>query len=465
MLPTLLGKKSMGQILREIHEAYPNEPVVGFYNFMQPRLLIRDQSLIDKVWIKDFSHFTSRQGEPDLLNDPLNSNLFNLSGNVWRSIRAKFAPMFTTGKLRNMFNHIDSVGDDFIKHLEKPRKEDSLDIMKTYTIDVISTTAFGMQPGPMDDLNNEFRSQGRQIMPPNLATFLKFMMIFVFPSLSQKLGLNFTPKSSNSYFCGALKGVLNHRKQTGTTRNDFVQQMITLQEKGVIEVENPDAADDYLRIQDAPGMKIEPTDDLLAGQAFAFLLAGFDATAIGVMMSLFELATNPEVQEKARAEVIKALEGDKTFSYDSLKSMEYLEGSLKETQRIQSIVPILFRKCTARYKLPGIPYTVEVGDTVVCSTYAIHMDPKVYPEPDKHIPERWLGDSSIPVGSYLPFGYGPRLCIGMRLAMVELKSIVAKVLLNYKISLHPSVQLPLELNPLAFFNQPIRNPSFIFTKI
>uniref|UniRef100_A0A0A9YE48 Cytochrome P450 6k1 n=3 Tax=Lygus hesperus TaxID=30085 RepID=A0A0A9YE48_LYGHE len=468
MLSMLLLTKTQGEILREFHEAFPDEPVVGFYYFMQPRLLIRDRSLIDKIWIKDFSHFTSRQGEADLLNDPINSNLFNLNGNVWRSIRVKFAPMFTTGKLRYMFTHINSVGNNFIQHLEKTQNEnvDSLDLMKTYTIDVISTTAFGMQPGPMDDPNNEFRQQGRQIMPANFLTFAKLIMIFIFPNLSQKLGVNFTPKSVNLYFCDALKRVLNHRKLTGTVRNDFVQQMISLQEKGVIKVDNPDASDEYLKIEDAPEMKIEPTDDLLAGQAFAFLLAGFDTTALGLMMSIFDMAANQEIQEKARAEVRKvvdSLEGEVT--YDSLKSMEYLEGALKETLRIHSIAPMLFRKCNTKYKLPGIPYTVQVGDSVALSSFAIHMDPEVYPEPEKYLPTRWLDDSSFPAGSFIPFGYGPRICIGMRLAMVEIKSIVAKVLLNYKISLHPSVQLPLTLNPVSVFNQPARNPAFIFTKI
>lgn len=83
-----------------------------------------------------------------------------------------------------------------------------------------------------------------------------------------------------------------------------------------------------------------------------------------------------------------------------------------ETMRKYPPVQALARVCTKPYRVPGTDVDVDVGTAVLIPVYAIHHDPRYYPEPDAFDPERFSKDGARPAGTYLPFGDGPRICIG-----------------------------------------------------
>ncbi|BET01583.1 unnamed protein product [Nesidiocoris tenuis] len=453
LLPVLMRRKTMSDFYKEMYDNYPNEPLVGYYHFMVPILMIRDKGLVDRVFIKDFQCFTDRFGAPDIVDDPSNANLFVLGGNAWRTIRAKFTPMFTTGKLKAMHPNINAIADRFIDRLSE-KLTDPVDLVKeagVFAIETTSSCAFGIEPGAVDSETNEFGRNCLNVQPQNIFLFLRMSLLFIVPKFSGLIRLNVVSKKMASYFLGMIKDVLQHRRASGTSRQDLVQQMIVLQEKGEIEVE-PQEVEEGVDDKSAY-MKIEPTDDLIAGQALAFLLAGFDTTKYSLACMLLELAMHPEEQEIAREEVRKMndLHG---VDADSLKSMEYLEACMKEGLRLHSPLNSLVRICTKTCSLNG--HTVNPGDKVFISIDGIHLDPSNYGEPEKFKPSRWLDDENRPQsGTYLAWGYGPRTCIGMRFASLILKSALAKILLKYRLSLAEPVKMPLAVNPMAiFFNFP-----------
>uniref|UniRef100_A0A0K8ST63 Cytochrome P450 6k1 n=2 Tax=Lygus hesperus TaxID=30085 RepID=A0A0K8ST63_LYGHE len=251
LLDVVLKKRTQAEILQDIYNEFPNEPIVGYYHFLSPRIIVRDLGLVERVLIKDFVHFVDRAPPVDIKDNPLVVNLFALCGNTWRAVRAKFSPMFTTGKLRYMFPQVGNIADDFTKILDK--KLDGVDIKAEsgkFAMEVIGSCAFGIEPGAMDEEENEFKIEAKAAFSPALKDFARLTAVFTFPGVARRLGLQFTPPRTTAYFTKVVRSALVHRQQSKEVRKDFVQQMVTLLEKGSIDVEKEDPSDGYLNIGD-----------------------------------------------------------------------------------------------------------------------------------------------------------------------------------------------------------------------
>lgn len=131
--------------------------------------------------------------------------------------------------------------------------------------------------------------------------------------------------------------------------------------------------------------------------------------------ALYELALNPDVQDKLAEEIRKytSENGDK-LTYDLLQEMKYLDMVVSETLRKYPPVGNLFRQCTKPYTIPGTNVLIEAETRVFIPIYAIHRDPKYYPNPEKFDPERFTPEEKAKRHPmiYMPFGEGPRNCIG-----------------------------------------------------
>lgn len=117
-----------------------------------------------------------------------------------------------------------------------------------------------------------------------------------------------------------------------------------------------------------------------------------------------------------------------------------------ETLRKYPVLPHLRRKAMADYVVPGHPnYVIEKGKTVVISVMAIHHDPEIYPEPEKFDPERFAPKEMQSRDSitWLPFGEGPRNCIGLRFAQMQIRIALAYLLRNFEFGICAKTDIPL----------------------
>ncbi|XP_031347747.1 cytochrome P450 6B4-like [Photinus pyralis] len=109
------------------------------------------------------------------------------------------------------------------------------------------------------------------------------------------------------------------------------------------------------------------------------------------------------------------------------------------------------RQCTKEYRVVGTSLTLNRGDNVYISTLGIHSDPNLYPDPEKFLPERFAEGHSRHPCAYIPFGAGPRSCMGQRFAFMEAKIVVAKILKDFHISVNDITDSePLPMDPKAF---------------
>uniref|UniRef100_A0A1B6E0D8 Cytochrome P450 n=1 Tax=Clastoptera arizonana TaxID=38151 RepID=A0A1B6E0D8_9HEMI len=193
------------------------------------------------------------------------------------------------------------------------------------------------------------------------------------------------------------------------------------------------------------------TDDVLVmnqltAQAFIFFLAGFETTSNTTSFCLYELALNQDVQEKLRQEV-DLLGGD--VSFDRIKEMTYLDMVVKETLRRHPPVGFLHRTCNQPYKIPGTDDVIDKGILLIVPIHGLHRDPEYFPEPLKFDPERFSKENAANIKpySYLPFGEGPRYCIGMKFGEIQVKTGLVQLLQKFEFHVHEKTAVPVQIEP------------------
>ncbi|XP_023235109.1 cytochrome P450 4C1-like [Centruroides sculpturatus] len=167
---------------------------------------------------------------------------------------------------------------------------------------------------------------------------------------------------------------------------------------------------------------------------------GHDTTAHAMSWTLYFLGRFHDIQEKVYLELKSIFHNDtnRNITVDDLMKMTYLECVIKESMRIYPPFPVIGRK---------ISHKITIGDYVLpsqssCYIYihAIHHNPSVYKNPEVFDPDRFLPENfkSLPPYAFLQFSAGPRNCLGSKLAMIKMKTVLANVLRNFKIhSLDP----------------------------
>lgn len=193
-----------------------------------------------------------------------------------------------------------------------------------------------------------------------------------------------------------------------------------------------------------------------------FFIAGFETSSSTMNFCMYELSKNPDKQKKVHEELDNLLKsGDiNNLTYDVLASMKYLECCIDETLRKYPIVPILNRESTKDHTFAGTNMTIEKGTPITIPVLGLQRDPEIYDEPLEFRPERFLNS---PNGSgkgkgifYLPFGDGPRSCIGARMGKLQTKIGLVTLLLKFKFELvdQSLMHKELEFDPPQFILTP-----------
>lgn len=115
-------------------------------------------------------------------------------------------------------------------------------------------------------------------------------------------------------------------------------------------------------------------------------------------------------------------------------------------------LPFLDRELNEDWKIPGSDIILKKGTAIMISNFGVQRDPEFYPDPEKFDPERFSEEEKAkrPAMAYLPFGDGPRNCIGLRFGYLQTKVGLATFLKNYKFSIHPKMVLPIVFHPSSF---------------
>ncbi|XP_014476489.1 PREDICTED: cytochrome P450 9e2 [Dinoponera quadriceps] len=434
--PFFFRRMSIVENIEKLYKRFSDARYFGFYYFTTPTFVIRDPDLITSIAIKNFDNFCDHRNFVNEELDPIASkNLFGMRGDHWREMRKLLSPAFTSSKMKMMFGLICQCADNFSTHmannsLKAAKTVNVKEEMSKYATDVVASCAFGVSVDSFRYPKNEFYLLGREAMNFDGFLSLKFLLNTNFPKFAKMFRIRVFSKKVERFFKELVTSTVKIRDEKGITRPDMIQLMMENREKST-----------------GPEFDI----DEMTAQAFVFFLGGFDTVSTVMCFLAHVVAVNPDVQRKLRAEIDKVLkENDGKPTYEALNSMKYLDAVVTECMRLYPLAAFIDRLCVKNFELPPAtpdckPVTVKPGQTIWFPSYSLHRDPNYYPEPDKFDPDRFLNGHSDS-STYLPFGLGPRICLGNRFALMEMKLMLFYML--WRCDLMPDVKtkVPLVLN-------------------
>jgi cytochrome P450 len=197
----------------------------------------------------------------------------------------------------------------------------------------------------------------------------------------------------------------------------------------------PNVLSTLLDVQDEDGELLDR--DTIVDELLLFLFAGHDTTVTSTSNVLYHLSQHPQVAARARAE--QAALADARFTLESIRAMTYLDAVIKESMRLIPPIGGSFRVMTREAELEG--YRIPAGWRIAVGPRSVHFDARYYPDPQRFEPDRWLSEDQRPPFSYIPFGGGPRACIGQHFALLEMHVMLALLLREFEWTLVPGQDL------------------------
>ncbi|KAJ8940731.1 hypothetical protein NQ318_005482 [Aromia moschata] len=404
---------------------------VGLYSLSRPVYMPVDVELVKNVMAKDFNHFVDRG-----LYVP---TFFALGGKRWRNLRVKLTPTFTSGKLKSMFQTLVDCGLVMEReNVSSTHAIDIKDILGNFSTDIIGSCAFGIECNSFKQPDSPFRAHSKNFFSRTKIGQLKGIFAQNFPRLARSLGVKLINPEVSQFYTKVVEDTVRYRLENNYKRKDLLQLLIDM------KTENEGQDDGYV------GDGNSLTMNEIVAQCFLFFIAGFETSSSTMTFALFELANHQDLQERVREELSTILaKHNNQVTYDSLNELKYMKQVIDETLRMYPPLSFVTRTCVKDYKVPDEDVVIEKGTRVFIPVQGIHYDERYFKDPEVFDPERFneANKKNIRQYSYLPFGEGPRLCIGERFGIMQTKVGLSCILRNFKVTLNKKTQLPLKMDP------------------
>ncbi|XP_055979943.1 thromboxane-A synthase [Sorex fumeus] len=438
-------------------------PVSGYYLGRRMFIVISDPDFIGQVLVEQFSNFNNRMAS-GLECKPLTDSILFLRDSRWEEVRGVLISVFSAEKMTEMIPLISQACDLLLAHL-KPYAEggDAFDIQRCYscyTTDLVASVVFGTPLDSQKNPEHPFVDHCRQLFAYSIPRPIMFLLLS-FPSIMVPLARILPNKNRdklNGYFHKLITSgiALRDQQDAKERRRDFLQLMLDARHSTTCEgTENFDMVR-QISIEGHPMSPARPcqprlpakplTEDEVAGQAFLFLVAGYEFVTNTLSFATYLLATHPECQEKLLKEVDHFHEAHAAPEYQSLqRDLPYLDMVIAETLRMYPPAFRFTREAARDCEVLG--QRIPAGAVLEMAVGALHHDPEFWPEPEVFNPERFTAEAQRhrrPF-TYLPFGAGPRSCLGARLGLLEVKLTLLRILSKFYFQACEQTQIPLQL--------------------
>nr|XP_009678259.1 PREDICTED: thromboxane-A synthase isoform X2 [Struthio camelus australis] len=438
-----------------------------YYIGRQMFVVVSTPEMIKHILVTDFNNFTNRT-KPNLISKPMLDSILCLRDDRWKYVRSLLTPAFSDTKLREMIPLINQACDVLLSNLkvyaDSGKAFDIQRCYKCFTLDVVGSVAFGTQVDSQKNPDDPFVKNCRtffemSLFKPLLILILSFPFIMI-PLL--RILPNKKQKELNEFFIQTIKNAIIFRDQQDAAerRRDFLQWMLDSRNSAAslgaecFDVISPATASSHHEASVAgksPSEKVQKTltEDEIAGQAFLFLIAGYETTTSALSFATYLLATNPECQEKVLQEVDNFSAKHIVPDYQNVQELPYLDMVIAETLRMY---PPAFRFTREAAKdCVVLGQRIPAGTVIETAVGHLHYNPDFWPEPEKFLPERFTEEAKKERHPfvYLPFGAGPRGCIGMRMGLLETKMTLLRILQKFRFKTCPHTEIPLQLKSKA----------------
>ncbi len=372
--------------------------------------MVMDPDALKRILLEKVDDYPKSDVTKNILRPAIGESLFVAEGAHWRWQRRAAAPVFTHRNIANLAPIMSAAADRSCARIGASvgRATDLYTEMMTATFEVISDVTFSGDE--MFDRQAVHRAVDGYIDQTAKV------------SLFDILGLpTWIPRASRMMTTGAM----SQMKQMSDSVID------ARREKSPDDI--PDLLDLLLAGED-PKTKRSMNTAELRDNLLTFIVAGHETTALTLSWALYLLAFDEDAQDKLRAEAQDVLQG-RTATSDDVPNLPYTRQVIDETLRMYP--PAAFLSRTAQKDDTLCDRQIKRKDTVTLPIYALHRSHLLWDDPHKFDPSRFDGTKEINRYAYLPFGDGPRICIGASFAIQEAVIMLATVISRYKFTRVP----------------------------
>ncbi|XP_044267668.1 cytochrome P450 4V2-like [Tribolium madens] len=349
----------------------------------------------------------------------LGTGLLTSDGAKWKKHRQIITPTFHFQILENFVDVFEKNGKILTKQLEKHLDKDSVNVYSFVNLcafDIICEAAMGTSVNAQENMDSEYVQSvkslldtlmGRIFSPYKMFDFIYF---FTEDYKKEMKALNVI----HSY----TRDVIKRRQSAMNTRETEQKKKKTFLDL-LLEANN--------------GNEQQLTLEEIREEVDTFMFAGHDTTASTISFALFCLANHSEEQKRVFIEQ-KEIFGndiDRAVTFQDLKKMKYLEHVIKETLRLYPVGPFFSRELDKDVVFED--KILPKGLTITLFIYALHRNPEYFTDPEKFKPSRFETINGKMPFAFVPFGAGPRNCMGQKFAMLEMLSVISRIVRTYKI--------------------------------
>jgi len=395
-----LGKDTFGfleQCEREYGEAVSLMLGAGW-----PTLMFNSSELIEQVLVKQHMSFSKNSRFWRQVTALFGTGLLTSDGALWQRQRKLAAPAFAGQRLLSYAPAMVGAAERTLADWRDGQVVDIYPESMVLTLRVASKTLFN------SDVDTEVAEMGEAMDQISDEIRARFTRPFLLPD-SLPLPGHKRYRRGIEHVEKVVDRILAQRRSGDPDKGDFLSMlMLARDESG------------------------EPmSDKQLRDEAVTLLLAGHETTALSMSWALLLLSRSLETQDKVAAE-LDAVVGDRQIREEDLASLPFLEAVVMESMRLYPPVWVIGREAKEDVQIRDIK--VPRGTSVLVSAWVVQRSARNFEAPTEFRPERWAGDfrRKLPRYAYFPFGGGPRICIGMRFAMMETMLILGTLLSRYR---------------------------------
>jgi cytochrome P450 len=367
--------------------------------------LVGDPNLVHEILVKRVQEFHKReaiQEKPQGLSRFLGKGILTSGYEDWKPQRKLIQPLMHRKHIENYAAVMATKGDLLLSQWQDGSERDVHADMIQVTMWIICETMFGLAAEEIPNFE-DLVIELRKIITGD---FLSFVPEWI-------SGREATANKVNEQL------------------TDFVQSMVDSRSHGA-EGEREDLLSLLLAARDEDGNPMSP--ELLRDNILTMFFAGHETTANTLAWALYYLSQHPDILHTLQEEVDRVLEDGRAPTLADLPQLPYSLMVIKETMRIQPTVAVIPRAVTTDTLLGE--YSLEANSTVFLSPYLLHHDERLWQNPERFDPTRFTeeNESQIPKYAYLPFGGGPRVCIGNHFALMEAQILLVQIIRRYQLS-------------------------------
>ncbi|XP_076585155.1 cytochrome P450 3A27-like [Chaetodon auriga] len=410
--------------------------VWGTYEFKKPMLAVMDPDMLKTILVKEcFTYFTNRRNLR--LNGELYDSVSIVEDDEWKRIRNILTPSFTSGRLKEMFSimkhHSHKLKTSLQSKAHNGEVFNTKDFFGCYSIDVMASCALSVDMNSINNPSSPLMRHASKLFKFSISVYIFQAMFPIFLPLLELLGVSLFPSDSVGFLRTVVEKIkAQHDERSHKNSRDLLQYMMDSRD-----------TNEAKKKKENKGL----TDHEIVTQATMILFAGSETSTITLSLLAYNLARNPEIMTRLQEEIDATFPNKGPVQYEAVMQMEYLDSVVNEGLRLAPPAARLERIAKETVKIKGI--TIPKGMLVMVPVYALHHDPELWPEPEEFKPDRFSKQNkqSINPYTYLPFGIGPRNCLGMRFALVMIKLALVEVLQKCSFSVCEETEIPLKMDP------------------